>query len=411
MKHFRDQLPRIIVCGFGLLAFTGCEAADPQASATSAPAAAGISASFPGRDPILRWDPSGNLHAIYVEDRAEGAAVVYRRLGPEPTEPAVVSTSVETARGEAPPTLEVLPDGALLAAWAAPLPGRWQGEIRSRRSTDGGRTWEEPRLLHPRQSGSHSFLSSAATPSGAVFAWLDSEAGRMGLHASFTRDGLSFSPKEILDSETCQCCGTALAAGSGGEVWLAVRDLEPGDLRDFRVFSSRSDPPRFAAAAKLSEDGWRIQGCPETGARLAQAPDGTLWAAWFTAGGEPGVYVTSSRDGGASFAARTLLSSPGSPGRHPEIGMLPDGRVAVLYDGIEPNGGQLLLARVRDRNGTWGSPQRLAPGGGHPRLAMSRDRAAVAFTCRSGEAAKVVIREWPLVETGESARDSGCGDE
>ncbi len=409
MKHFRDRLPRSIVCGFGLLAFGACEARGPQTSAAPSPAAAeGISIS-PGRDPMLRWDPSGNLHVIYVEDRTGGAAVLVRRLGLQPAGPVVVSTDVETARGEAPPTLEILPGGTLLAAWAAPLPGRWQSEIRSRRSTDGGRTWDEPRLVHPRGTGSHSFLSSAATPSGAAFAWLDSRSGRMGLYASFTRDGLSFAPDQALDPETCQCCGTALAAGSGGEVWLAYRDLEPGDLRDFRVFSSRADPPRFASAAKLSEDGWRIQGCPETGARLAQAPDGTLWTAWFTAGGEPGVYVSSSRDAGASFAVRTLLSPPGSPGRHPEIGVLPDGRVVVLYDGIEPNGGQALLARIRDLSGTWGPPRRLVSGGAHSRLAVSRDRTAVAFTCRAGDAAKVVVREWPLLEAGEGASGSGCG--
>jgi hypothetical protein len=349
---------------------------------------------------MLRWDPAGNLHLIYVEDRDGGAAVLYRRLGSQPFGPTVVATEVNTARGEAPPVLEVLPGGALLAAWVAPLPGHWKSEIRTRRSTDGGRTWEEPRLPHPQRPGSHSFLSSAALPSGAALAWLDNRSGRMGLYSSFTRDGRSFSPGQILDPQTCQCCGTALAAGSRGELWLAYRDLEPGDLRDFRVFRSRADPPRFAAAAKLSEDGWKIQGCPETGARLAQAPDGTLWAAWFTAGGEPGVYVTSSRDGGASFAPRTLLAPRG---RQPEVGVLPDGRVAVLYIGIEPSGDQVLLARVREAGGTWGPPRRLAAGAVHPRLAVSGHRAVVAFTRRAEDATSIVVgrmRDFPGLTRG-----------
>jgi hypothetical protein len=385
-----------LLLGFALLTF-GCEARDPQSSVSS-PAASppGLSARFAGRDPMLRWDSTGNLHVIYVEDRAGGNAVLYRRLGPEPFDPVVVSTGVETARSEAPPTLEVLPGNVLLAAWSAPMPGRWKSEIRSRRSTDGGRTWEEPRLIHPESSVSHSFLSSTATPSGVVFAWLDSRSGKMGLYSSFTRDGVSFSADPSLDPETCQCCGTAMAAGSKGEAWLAYRDLETGDLRDFQVLRSRADPPRFASAAKLSEDGWRIQGCPETGARLVEAPDGTLWAAWFTAGGEPGVYVTSSGDGGASFAARTLLSPPGRPGRHPEIGVLPDGRIAVLYDSLDDGGGPSVMGRLRDPNGAWGDPQRLAPGCAHPRLSGSQGRAAVAFTCREGDTSSIVVREWPF---------------
>ena len=117
-----------------------------------------------------------------------------------------------------------------------------------------------------------------------------------------------------------------MAAGRGGEVWLAYRDLEPDNLRDFRVLESHTDPPAFGPGAKLASDHWRVFGCPETGARLAQGPDGTLWGAWFTGGGVPGIYVTSSRDRGASFAERTLLSEPDRPGRHPEIGVLPDGR-------------------------------------------------------------------------------------
>ena len=110
------------------------------------------------------------------------------------------------------------------------------------------------------------------------------------------------------------------------------------------------------------------------------------------------MYVTSSRDGGASFAARTLLTPSGRPGRHPEIGVLPDGRVVVLYDGVESNGGQTLLARIRAPDGTWGPSRRLAVGGGHPRLAVSGDRAAVAFTSRAGDASSVVVQEWSLLE-------------
>jgi len=130
------------------------------------------------------------------------------------------------------------------------------------------------------------------------------------------------------------------------------------------VLRSRSDPPEFGNGVKLSEDGWKINGCPETGARFAQTPDGTLWAAWFTAGGVPGVYLTSSRDGGASFARRTLMSTPGRLARPPEIGALPDGRIVLLYESIEEGGARPLVARVRAAAGEWGPPRSVASEGG-----------------------------------------------
>jgi len=351
----------------------------------------------------MRWDDAGNLHVVYVEEGPKGAAVLYRRLGAQPAGPFAVSPPgiVTTAGTETPPALEVLPDGTLVAGYPVALPGHWKSEIRVQRSTDHGATWSAPRLIHPQRSGSHSFLSSALTSTGtAAFAWLDNRAGHMGIYAASTRDGETFSPNRTVDAETCQCCGTELFAGRGGEVWLGYRDLEADNLRDFRVLRSRSDPPDFKDGAKLSSDGWKINGCPETGARFAQASDGTLWAAWFTAGGVPGVYVTSSSDGGASFATRTLLSDPNHLGRHPEIAALPDGRIVVLYETVGDGGARPLVARIRDAAGTWGPPRTVASEGSYPRFVSSGDRTAVAITRRSEDSPSVVVMDWPSLEEG-----------
>ncbi|MFL6195483.1 MAG: sialidase family protein [Thermoanaerobaculia bacterium] len=354
--------------------------------------------SFPGRDPRLLLDASGRLHVVYVEKRADGAAAVaYRRLGNSPLGPVRVSPQgLEIAAGkESAPTLDRLADGTLVIAYPVKLPGKWSSELRVQRSTDDGRSWEEPRLLHPSGDGAHSFLSSASSANGTVtYAWLDKTSGQMGLHAASTRDGRTFTPAETIDAETCQCCGTALAAGPKGALWLAYRDKEADDLRDFRVLRSRADPPSFREGTKLSEDGWRVQGCPETGARLAPAPDGALWAAWFTAGGVPGVYASHSQDGGTRFAPRTLLSDPARLGRHPEIGALSDGRIAILY---EEHGGEssILQARIRDLQGHWGEPRTLARGGAYPRLATLAGKTAVAFTCPSEQEPSIVVADWP----------------
>lgn len=384
------RLRKTLGTGILLLGLLGCGGGETPSPVSH------LDASFPGRDPQLRWDAAGNLHVIYVEDRPGGAAVLYRRLGAKPAGPFGVSPSgtVTAAGTESPPTLEILPGGTLVAGYSVALPGKWKSEIRVQSSSDQGATWSAPRLIHPERSGSHSFLSSAITSTGtAAFAWLDNRAGQMGVYASSTRDGQTFAPNQTVDDTTCQCCGTALFAGRGGEVWLAYRDLEPEDLRDFRVLRSRSDPPSFETGAKLSEDAWKINGCPETGVRFAQAPDGPLWAVWFTAGGVPGVYATSSQDGGASFAPRTLVSEPGKSARHPEIGVLPDGRIAVLYETVGDGGSHPIVARIRDGQGTWSPPRTVAEGGSYPRFAAGPGGTALAFTRRSGEQASVEIRD------------------
>jgi len=369
-------------------------------------AASSFQASFPGRDPALQWDAAGNLHAVYVEERGEEAAVWYRRLGASPSGPVRISppgVKVVT-NGNAPPVLAVLSGGLLVTAYPVSIPGHWKSEIRVQRSTDRGATWSEGRLPHPQRVGAHSFLSAAVTPGGLLtLAWLDDSSGHMGLQAATTSDGLTFSPRRTVDASTCECCDTALLAGRGGAVWLAYRDVEGEDLRDFRVLKSTA-PPRFDAGAKLSSDGWHLKGCPDTGARLAEGADGTLWAAWFTGGGQPGIYVTSSRDGGARFAPRALLTPAAGLYRHPEIGLLPGNRTAVLYEGVDTGGafpGHPLLARLRDPGtGVWSAARRVAPQGVFPRLAVSGESAALAFTCRAGQQTKVVIADWQLLGDG-----------
>jgi hypothetical protein len=358
----------------------------------------GLQTSFPGRDPSLYREADGTLHIVYVDEQPGGPAVFYRRLGPRAFGPVRVSPAgmSVSAHGEAPPILQILPGGGLTVAYAAALPGKWKNEIRLQRSTDGGAHWGAAERLHPERIGAHSYLSAAVTAAGEpVFAWIDDSTGHMGLHAK-----LGAAPPVTLDSETCQCCGTALLAGRAGEVWLAYRDSQD-DVRDFRLLRAKGTGG-FDRGRSLSKDGWKIQGCPHTGARLAQTADGVLWAAWFTAGpGQAGIYTASSRDAGATFSARTLVAAAGQGMvRHPELGTLPDGGLVVLYEsqGAET---QELLAQVRDpRKDRWEPPVQIARGGSYPRLATAGGAAAVAFTCPTGGGSQVMVADWNVAVRG-----------
>jgi len=357
----------------------------------------GLQASFPGRDPSLRKEADGTLHIAYVDEAPGGPAVFYRRLGPRSAAPVRVSPAglPVTAHGETPPALEVLPGGELVVAYPVALPGKWKNEIRLQRSADGGEHWSEPELLHAERLGAHSFLSSAVTAAGEpVFAWLDDSTGHIGLHARW-----GAAAPVTLDPETCECCGTALLAGRQGEIWLAYRDSED-DVRDFRLL--RAEGSGFDRGRTVSADGWKLQGCPHTGARLAET-DGALWAAWFTAGeGQAGIYAASSADAGATFSPRSLVAAagPGDMVRHPELGALPDGGLVLLYES-QGDGRQALLARVRaPGTGDWGPARQMAAGGVYPRWAMAGSEASVAFTCPGGAGSQVVIADWTVAAKG-----------
>ncbi len=360
-----------------------------------------IDLSFPGRDPGLAWDGEGRLHGVWVEEAGGSNRVVYRRLDTPASRPVAVSPPGATvsAHGEVPPLVAALPDGALVVAYTVSLPGKWQNEIRLQRSTDGGATWSAPAPLRAGgDTGSHSELAGAVTSDGSlVLAWLDGREGSRGLRTARSRDGVRFETGRTLDGKTCECCGNAVLAGAGGDVWVVWRDASPQGDRDFAVARSRDKGVTFGAPRPLSADGWRIEACPHTGARLALGKDGSLWATWFT-GADPGIYAARSTDGGATFGPRQRIAAPaaGIPSvAHPEIGVLPDGRIAVLYEALSANGDRNLKARLRAPNGAWGPPAVVATSAVYPRLAVRDGRSAVAFTRRKGNGTEVVVKHFP----------------
>jgi hypothetical protein len=364
-----------------------------------AASAQAVDLSFPGRDPSLAWDGEGRLHAVWVEPAGETNRVVYRRLDDPSGKPvAVTPPGISTsAHGEVPPLLEVLPGGVLVVAYPVPIPGKWQNEVHLQRSTDGGATWSKPVPFEAGgERGSHNELASAVTPGGTlVLAWLDKREGSRGLRVARSRDGLRFEADRTVDTVTCECCGNEVLAGGRGQVWIAFRDADEG-VRDFAVAMSRDEGKTFAAPRPLSKDGWKVEGCPHTGARLALGQTGDLWAAWFT-GADPGVYVARSTDGGATFSSRQRVAEPGE-GKpavaHPEIGALPDGRIAILYEAVRKDGTRDVEVRLRPKEGVWSAPTILASGAVYPRLAVREGNAVVAFTRKKGNGTEVVVRSW-----------------
>jgi hypothetical protein len=380
----------------------------PAASARSRAAASkektpgDIALRFPGHEPSIRWDSAGNLHMVFVREEGNRQRLYYVRGGSNPRAISPEESRVDS-RGEMGPSLEVLPGGKLVVVYTVALPGERSSQLEAQRSEDGGATWSTPVPINDDgKMGSHGFASTAVDSSGELLvAWLDRRSGQEGVVFSRSRDGVRFAANKIVDPRTCQCCVTNVAAGHSGNFWIAYRGLSGKDLRDVALV--RGEAPRFEFAPPLtvSADDWHINGCPESGPRMALEKDGTLWVTWFTGAG-PGVFVARSKDGGRTFSPRARIApAPGETrlANHPDIAVLPDGTVAVVYESQSTIFGRTL---ERDRE-SWSAPVKLVEEASYARIASGAGKSALSFTGRNGNDTVAAASSAPLARLTASS--------
>jgi hypothetical protein len=363
-----------------------CAAVSMAACGTGKPPAATsdvVSLEVPGRSNATPWiAAAGSLVAVTWGGADDAGTDVFvavsrdsgRTFGP----PVQVNAVVGEARlgGELPPRVAFMPGGGtepeMVVLWTSK--GETTG-IKTARSRDGGRTFDEPITLQsPEAPGDRGWPALALDTHGTAHAiWLDhrglaapaSAPATAGEHAGHTMDhhavapddgyaqaqksGLfyaSMGPSATADPPAsaeraiapgvCYCCKTALAVGPDDAIYAAWRHVFPGGIRDIAFTVSRDGGHSFQPISRVSEDGWAINGCPDDGPAMAVDSDGVVHLVWPTAVGaenpEGALFYASTRDG-HTFTERVRVPTLGSlKPSHPQIVVDGKGRVVVAWD-------------------------------------------------------------------------------
>lgn len=383
-----------------------------------------------GDDVAVTWGASADGKAdVYVAMSTDGGATF--------AAPVRVNTVPGEARlgGELPPRVALTglarrgpPEVVVL--WTARGAAT---EIKLARSRDGGRTFSPPDALQTAgASGDRGWPALAIDRRGRAHAvWLDHRGQAPRAPASGAKphvhgaaaarpahDGVAFSkgsalrhategPAALADhaitSGVCYCCKTALAAGPDDAIYAAWRHVYAGELRDIAMAVSRDGGRTFSAPARVSEDGWAIQGCPDDGPAVAVDRHGTVHVVWPTVvGGEApeGALFYATTTDGVRFTPRLRVPTLGSPKpTRPQI-VLHGDRVFVAWDElIDGRRVAALREARRTADGTLriGDVATIAPAGAasHPVVAATRDGIAAVWTT-GGENAHVEARRIAL---------------
>jgi hypothetical protein len=220
------------------------------------------------------------------------------------------------------PTVAMDKDKNILASWLVKsAPETFAYDVHLALSSDIGESWTNSFVLHSDKTQTeHGFVSTEPLHDGGfAVTWLDGrqtaeEGGAMSLRFATVSSAGVIENEALLDNRVCDCCQTAMTILSDGTTLVGYRDRSDNEIRDTYIVRSQGDS--WSAPIRISDDNWKIAGCPVNGPALASS-DSLVVVSWFTMGSDekPKVYCAFSRDFGKTFQAPLRLDGGNPLGR------------------------------------------------------------------------------------------------
>jgi hypothetical protein len=233
--------------------------------------------------------------------------------------------------------------------------------------------WLDHRGLTSADSSHKHAMGAAAAPAAPAA----DPTARAGLSQVYVADLAAGSATSIASSP-CYCCKTALV-NDGRTRYAAWRHVFPNGERDIAFAVASNGAARFTAPVRLSDDHWKLDGCPDNGPALAVDAAHAVHAVWPTlqGGASPtdlSLFYAVSRDG-KRFGARQRIPTKG-PAGHVQVAVGRDGAPVVVWDEVVNGARRLAFARVRTGTDGRATFETLAvgdnaPGQWYPALAGS----------------------------------------
>lgn len=237
----------------------------------------------------LAWVFAGHIYVQHSSDEGKTYST-----------PSVVNRAPEkiAARAENRAKIQLDSAGNIYISWTQSLNKMYTGNIRFSRSVDGGQSFSQPITVNDDlQEISHRFDSMVVSDDGKVFiSWLDKRDQQAAkdkqqeyiggaLYYSYSADqGKAFSKNMKLSDNSCVCCRIAMALDNNNLPVIAWRDIygdAKNQIRDHSLFtfSSALKPDK---KIRLSNEQWRINGCPHHGPALDVDGNNVVHSTWFS---------------------------------------------------------------------------------------------------------------------------------
>lgn len=310
-----------------------------------------------------------------------------------------------TARGEVRPKIAFGINGEIYITWIQELSKHFSSYIWFARSINGGKSFEEPIIVHQdRAEIGHEFEEISISPNGVITVlWLDERdlladkrAGkkRSGSSIYYTTsndNGSTFLPEKKLADYSCECCRIAMTSNPDGTAVAFWRHIFEGNERDHMI----AEIPKAGVAPTLTRatyGHWQIDGCPHHGGAIANGGEGDDWWGYHLAyfdgkDKKPGLYYT--RIDGKAWATvpAKQFGDNAKQARHPAL-MSKGKQVWLAWLETAPNNTKkVMLKHSADEGKSWSEDKVLLEEKGKidfPQLLKGKDIAFIAVNTASG---------------------------
>lgn len=242
-------------------------------------------------NPFIVSDNRGGFYLAYVErlNNFSNVMLLHSSDGVNFSTPVRVNDRAgdATVRNENPPKVIVGAQGEVYVCWANER-GKWKGNIRFSRSTDGGKTFSPAITINSdgaNEPAGHAFQSIAVDKQGRIYvAWIDERdkrkedrGGEIWLAVSTNR-GKTFSRDHRILTDVCECCRTNLQIDAAGNLYLSYRTVpRAGPMYRDIIIARSQDGGKTFAQTLVSEDKWE---------HTTGLADGGVFVAWDDADGK-----------------------------------------------------------------------------------------------------------------------------
>lgn len=378
----------------GLFVSCASDPADKAPDITRTPLALQSPADSASAEPYLFTDKNDIVYLSWVAKDSQNSKLMYSSLKDEKwSEPTIIASGNDWFVNWADyPIIATDGNKNLIAHFLQRSDkGKYTYDVKIVNSSDQGKTWSQPVILHDDgKKAEHGFVSALPYGENYFITWLDGRNAAMeggeghhgGHHGQMTiraaildKTGKKLNEWE-LDNRVCDCCQTSAAITANGPV-VVYRDRSDDEIRDMSIV--RYTNGQWTKPMTIFADNWKIEGCPVNGPRVA-AMGNNVAIAWFASTEKTGqVNAIFSADGGATFAKPVKVNDEKAIGRV-DIELLNDKTAMVSW--ME---GSIIKAAKIYSDGKKDSSMIIAPSSearssGFPQMTKAKNKIIFAWT-------------------------------